>query len=288
MSLYYTRLSKITQPTVSQQIAKLEERLGGKLFERVGHDVIPTALAQELLVFSSSILDMMDQFEDKLQNGRILPHGTVRYAMPESCQWTPHYIKIMGQIREFPDIRFKIDILPNDAIIKGLIEGHIDFGFVLGEHIHPELRFQKFSDEVYSMVARDKELFHPFQSEAGSSKLRLIMFPGWEPFFSTWARAAGLFKQLKSKLKEPAVHIGSLAGAIHAINAGAGVGIIPSHCVANDLVTGKLYEWKPSRTMIASSPVFIAKRIGERLPKRVEIIIEMLRLSKHEGTGSKS
>ncbi len=26
--------------------------------------------------------------------------------MPESCQWTPHYRRIMAQIREFPEVHF--------------------------------------------------------------------------------------------------------------------------------------------------------------------------------------
>jgi len=273
---------KITQPSVSQQIAKLEERLQGRLFERVGHDLIPTQLANELYGFASTLIESVDEFGEQLSNRRSLPKGSVRYAMPESCQWTPHYRRIMAQIRELPDLRFKIEICTNELTVKQLIEGKIDFGFVVGERVAPELRFQKFSDEAYSAVAKSKELFDPLHHKEKLDELRLVTYPGWETFFSTWAKAHGILKSIKQKLKEPTVQIGTLAGAIHAIQEGAGVGVIPTHCVAEELKLGHLKEWKSSKVNIVSSPVYIAKRIGEILPKRVEIVLEMLQKSKAE------
>ena len=168
---------RLTQPTVSQQIAKLEQEIGQKLFERVGHDIIPTQTARDLYLFSSDLLEMIDGYQEKLQNYQSQPKGTVRYAMPESCQWTPHYRKIMSQIASFPDLRFEIGVLPNDLIVKGLIEGNLDFGFVTGERISPELRFTKFSDEAYSAVGANKKLFEPLQSK-NFDQVRLITYPG--------------------------------------------------------------------------------------------------------------
>ena len=274
------RSLKITQPTVSQQIAKLEHVLQGRLFERVGHDLIPTQLAQELLGFAVDTIERLDGFSEKLQNRRSQPKGLVRYSMPESCQWTPHYRRIMRQIAEVPDIRFKIDILPNEAILKQLVEGQIDFGFVVGERVAPELRFQKFSDEVYSAVAQDKALFKALEKNRGLRDVRWVTYPGWEQFFSAWAKSQGLWKSAKADLGEAALHIGTLAGAIHAIQEGAGVGVIPTHCVSAELQKKQLFEWKVSKAVEASHPVYIARRVGEALPKRVELVIGMLLESK--------
>ncbi len=276
------RSLKITQPTVSQQIAKLEHQLGGKLFERVGHYITATPLAKEFMKYVTTLLELTTEFSEKLQNQRTLPKGSVRYAMPESCQWTPHYRKIMSQIVQFPEVFFKIEILPNEMIVKSLLEGKIDFGFIVGERISPELRFQKFSDEVYSVVAKDKKMFQPLSDLDNISSLRLITYPGWEPFFSCWAKANGIWKSLKSKLKEPTVHIGSLAGAIHATQEGAGVGIIPTHCVSKELEEGSLFEWRSNKAAIAMRPVSIARKAGDKMPKRVELVLEMLRQAKKE------
>ena len=271
---------RITQPAVSQKIAKLEKQLQGRLFERVGHDLIPTRLAGELYGFASHLVASVDEFGAKLQNARSLPCGVIRYAMPESCQWTPHYRKIMSQIARLPEMRFRIEILPNDLIIKGVLEGRIDFGFVVGERLAPELRFQKFSTETYSAVAKDQDLLKPLQKSGEISKLRLITYPGWELFFTQWAKAHGIWGALKSRLPEPSVQIGTLAGAIHAIQEGAGTGIIPSHCIAKDLANGRVHEWCPSKAVSAANPVYLARRLGERPPRRVELVMEMLLESK--------
>ncbi len=270
---------KITQPTVSQQIAKLEHQLQGKLFERVGHDLIPTLLANELYGLASNVVSTIDEFADKMQNQRSNPKGLVRYAMPESCQWTPHYRKIMSQIIETPDITFKIDILTNEQIIQSLIEGKVDFGFVVGERLAPELRFQKFSDETYAVVSRKKEFFKPFSKEGDLKQLRLITYPGWELFFTLWAKAHGLWKEFKPQLIEPAVHIGSLAGALHAIQEGAGVGIVPTQCVTKDLSEKNLFEWKSEKSITVTNPVYIAKKVGKTLPKRVDLVMSMTSLT---------
>jgi len=273
---------KITQPTVSQHIARLESEIKGRLFERVGHSIIPTPLAKELLDFSVPLLENVRSFQDRLQEQRVLPKGLVRYGMPESCQWTPHYRKVMSQIKEFPDLHFKIEIAPSESIIDRILRAELDFGFIVGERITPDLTYERFADEVYSAVATDISFFNPLKNTKDLDGLRLITYPGWEGFFTTWAKACGFEKNIK-KLHEPHVYIGTLAGAIHATQEGAGVAILPSHCVAKELQTGKLKEWHPQKKgAIASSPIHIAKRLGDHLPKRSLLILEMLKKSKLE------
>ena len=149
----------------------------------------------------------------------------------------------MGQLGELPHIRFEIDILPSQAIVEGLLEAKYDFGFVVGERLAPELRFEKFSNERYSCVASRKALFDPM---AAHECPRFISFPGWSSS-TTWCKSYKLWSDLKRTLHEPTVKIGTLAGAIHAVREGAGIAIIPTHCVAQELETGKLFEDRPSR-----------------------------------------
>ena len=270
------RSLKITQPTVSQQIAKLEHEYGTRLFERVGHDIIPTQAAKELLDFADDLIERVDIYLEGMLENRTSPQGVVRYAMPETCQWTPHFKAIMGQIRELPEIRFEIDIIPSEKIVEGLLEAKYDFGFVVGEKLAPELRFEKFSDEEYSCVASDKSLFQSFDQK----KPRLISFPGWELFFTTWSKSHKIWTELKKQTEVPSVKIGTLTGAIHATMEGAGIAILPTHCIADALKTKILFEYKPIRKVIASNPIYLAKRIGLNQPKRVELAIEMLRKAK--------
>jgi len=268
----------LTQPTVSQQVARLEEKLGAKVFERVGHRVVLTHTGHDLLSFSFQMLQQSDDFYEKVSQSKVEPIGVVRYSMPESCQWTPHYRYIMSQIKHFPMLTFEIGIHSSEVILTDLLEGRIDFGFIVGERLHPELRFEKFADEHYSAVASIPSLLK--QLESGDFKnLRLVAYPGWEIFFTTWAKANGMWKSARERLHTPTVKVGTLAGAIHATQEGAGVAILPTHCIRDEIA---LKQLQVSRIQNAKStnPIYITKRIGTRLTKRSEIVLEMLKDAK--------
>lgn len=270
---------RVSQPTVSQQIAKLESELGVRLFQRVGHEIVPTEQARELQRFALPLLEDVRVFSERMNQGLASPRGLVRYAMPESCQWTPHYRKIMSQISAFPEIQFRIGIQPTDTIIQDLLEGRLDFGFIVGERAHPELRFEKFADEAYSAVASKTVFFDALKDPKRIAGLRLITYPGWELFFTSWAKKHGVYSAWKARPPEPSVQIGTLAGAIHAAQEGAGVAIIPTHCIAGELDRRDLLEWK-TKGVVASHPVYLVRRTGEKLPRRAELVIELLKTAK--------
>lgn len=271
----------ITQPTVSQQIARIESVIGGKVFERVGKTIHLTMVGKDFERFARELVEKSDQFSSDLKERQTAPSGLVRYAMPESCQWTPHFRKIMAQINEFPEIRFEIDILPNEQITQLVLEGKLDFGFVTGERLNPELRFEKFSDESYSMIANDRDLFRPLKDNA-LGKLRLISYPGWDLFFANWLKAAGLSGVARRSVLVPTVSIGTLAGAINAAQEGAGVAVVPNQCVSQEIKTKSLYLYEAISGREASSPVHIVRRGGEKLSRRAELVLEMLRKAKRE------
>lgn len=272
------RALAITQPTVSQQISRVESYLGTRAFERVGKQIHLTSVGQDFFTFARDLIEKADQFSAELKDQSSLPTGLVRYAMPESCQWTPHYRKIMSKISELPRIRFEIEILPNDRITQLLLEGKVDFAFITGERLAPELRFEKFADEHYSLVASGPKIFEALKHKK-FDEFRLISYPGWELFASAWFKADGVdSKTAKSIL--PVVKIGTMAGAIHAAQEGAGAAIIPTHCVLSELEDGRLVAYDKIKTKAATHPIHLVCRGGEKLPKRADLVLEMLRAAK--------
>lgn len=271
---------KITQPTVSQQIAKLESDIGKKLFERHGHDLIPTEVALKLSSYAEEVIDQLGKFSDEVTEYTNKPKGLVRYAMPESCQWTPHFKKIVHDIVTYPDIQFEVDITPAVQTADGILSGHYDFGFITGDKLTPELRFDKFSDEVYSCLASDKKIFEPLKSK-DLIHARFISYPGWELFFSTWMKKNGLLKSFKTNMIRPVLHIGTLAGAIHAVKEGVGFAVLPRHCVFPELDAGDLVELM-LQSEPASCPIYLCQKVGRKQTRRAELVIELLRKAKLE------
>ena len=273
------RALKLAQPTVSQKVAKLEAQVGGKLFERLGHEIYLTALGKLLHQYSLPCLDQAKAFEDQILQRKESPEGVVRYAMPESCQWTPHFRRIMSQISQSPGILFEIGILPSEQIVQSLLKGEIDFGFITGEKLNSELRFEKFSQEKYSAVGADRNLLKPLIKQ-NYKKLRMISHPGCELFWEAWAKGFGVRKSFFAVgTFVPVVRVSTLAGAIHAVQEGAGVAILPTHCVMRELNDQKLFEVSVTRGQ-PMSPIYLARRGSEKQPRRVKVVLALLRKAK--------
>lgn len=269
------RALKVSQPSVSQMIGRLEVRLGNPLFERVGHEVLPTRLALELSGFAESILGQVEQFATRLEEGRTSLTGLVRFAKPESCLWTPYYRTIMRELKDLPDLHIDIDIATNAQIIEGIASDKYDFGFVVGERIQSELRFESFGHEEY--VAVHGEGLKNFVFGPSLKNLRLIAYPGWEDYAEVWFKAHGLWSKFRTLDLTPVVKVGNLAGAIHAAEEGAGIGIFPMQCVRDSLNDKCFKRIDPRPGIVAKSGVHMARRRSFHLPARVDVVMTRLR-----------
>lgn len=269
------RKLKITQPTVSQQIARLESEIDGKIFERAGKSIHLTAIGEKLYRTAKEIVLKADLLTSDLKEQKSSPQGLVRYAMPESCQWTPHYRKIMSLISEYPDIQVEIVICPNKQIQDLLIKSEIDFAFVTGDIDDPKTILEKFADEHYSLVASSDKFFKAID-EKKFNDFRLVSFPGNESFLITWADAYHLLSELRHAISSPDIKIGNMIGAIHAAVEGAGALVVPTHCVVNEIASGALVAYKPDLGTKATQPIYVVKRPQEILPKRCQVVIDLL------------
>lgn len=273
------RKLKITQPTVSQQIARLESEIDGRIFERSGKSIHLTVIGEKLYRTAKEIVEKADLLKNDLIEQKNNPRGIVRYAMPESCQWTPHYRKIMSQTPLYPDIQVDIIIATNKEIQDMLTRAEIDFAFVTGHINNPDTVVEKFADEHYSLVAKTKNLFKPIEDKKWT-QLRLVGFPGNESFMITWADAHGWLSAMHSVISAPHVKIGNMAGAIHAAIEGAGALIVPTHCVQSEIAKGDLWAYNSPHSERATQPIYLIKRPQEALPRRCQIMMDLLIKSK--------
>ena len=97
-----------TQPAISTAIARLEDDLGFKLFERRGHRMIPVPEAHYLLAEASETLERLANTERNLKNLKKLESGNLRIvAMPgPSVFLLPRLVSRFTQDRQ--DIRATI------------------------------------------------------------------------------------------------------------------------------------------------------------------------------------
>lgn len=120
----------ITQPTLSRQIADLEQELGVKLFIRSNHNIILTEDGMILKRRAQEILSLADKTKrDFLQNDETLS-GTISIGSGE-FRSTEYLAKIISVFRKkYPNVKYEI-YSGNANNIRDYIErGFLDLGLM--------------------------------------------------------------------------------------------------------------------------------------------------------------
>lgn len=120
----------VAQPSLSQQIIKLESELGSKLFDRLGRKVVLTDAGEALLPKARLILSEADNIKSGISEHLDSGAGTLSlgiiptiapYLLPES----------LGRFGEaFPDAKLVLNENLTDNLIQGLINLEIDIAIL--------------------------------------------------------------------------------------------------------------------------------------------------------------
>lgn len=116
----------VSQPTLSQQVRKLEQHVGVALFERRGRHVRLTAAGRRLLPDAQAVLRQLTSARDALASVR----DDVRGPLVVGCIPTvmPYLIapRIADCQRRLPDVELKLIEHVTPRLIEGLHSGDID------------------------------------------------------------------------------------------------------------------------------------------------------------------
>lgn len=126
----------VTQPTLSRQIADLEDELGKKLFTRTSRSTILTEDGMHLHQRAEEILALVNQTEDELKNDTIDLSGCIRIGAGET-----HAMHILADLHgRYPRLTVELFTGNADAVEEKLAHGLIDFALMIEpfntEHYH--------------------------------------------------------------------------------------------------------------------------------------------------------
>lgn len=148
----------ITQPTLSRQLAALEEELGAKLFHRGGHSI---TLTNEGLLLKRRALEIVD-LEDKILSEFKGDNEAIEGKITIGCgefNAVEILAKICGSYREkYPLVQFALHTGTADHISEMMSKGLVDIGIFL-EPVNTEgldyIRIQGSDHWVVTMKADD-------------------------------------------------------------------------------------------------------------------------------------
>ena len=119
----------ITQPTLSRQIAELEEEVGSPLLVRTNRSVSLTAAGELLLRRAEEMIALEEKIIDEL--GTSPPGGTVSLGLAESYSANAVADVISMFRSKYPDVKFDLFTATADLVLERIDKGLVDIGFLL-------------------------------------------------------------------------------------------------------------------------------------------------------------
>lgn len=158
-SLHFTKAAeklRISQPTLSQQIKLLEDRLGTPLFERAGKKVFITQAGKCLLEHCERIFFELDQAFIKIKEIKGLQRGKLIIGCSGSHLLTTSVISFN---RKYPEIELSILELTTEETMHGLLHNHLDIGVIFLNTQNEQLEsIPVLAEEFFLVVTNGHEL----------------------------------------------------------------------------------------------------------------------------------
>lgn len=156
-----------TQPTVSEQLKALEDRLGAVLVERGRSRVLLTPIGEQVVEIARRILRDSNEIKQITASGGKELAGVMRLGLPPTIG--PYLLPLVlpSLHREFPDLKLYIREEFPDALPRALEAGTLDIVITLLPVNHSELvSHSLFREPLFLVVGAD----HPFADRQSVSR----------------------------------------------------------------------------------------------------------------------
>jgi DNA-binding transcriptional LysR family regulator len=233
--LHFTRAAaelNVAQPSVSQQIRKLEAELGAPLFHRMKRHVALTEAGETFLPHARAVLQRLDEARLEVQELSGLRRGALAVGAPPSvgAHLLPRALAAFSE--RHPGILLAFREAGSRTLLNLLEAGDVDLAVVIQPIRHPALEtLPLLEEELLLAVPRQ----HPLAS--GQRRVRLAQLRD-EPFVLLREGAYDLREQTLTACRragfEPHVALdgGEMDSMLRFVGAGIGVAILPEMVVA--------------------------------------------------------
>ena len=139
----------VTQPTLSRQIADLEDELGKKLFTRTSRSTVLTEDGMHLRQRAEEILALVNQTEDEMKNDTIDLAGCIRIGAGET-----HAMHILADLfaelhSRYPRLTVELFTGNADTVEEKLAHGLIDFALMIEPFNVEQYHFIRLPENKY-------------------------------------------------------------------------------------------------------------------------------------------
>lgn len=228
-----------SQPTISEHMKNLEDRLGCRLFDRLGRSIAPTPEADILYPKAVEILAELKRLESTLASAARTVSGEIvigastipgEYILPSrAAAFNAHY----------PDVSFEILIKDSGRIIDDVSAGRVYLGVVGIELPSNKLEFTPCGgDELVLAATAD----WPIQDTIDGAELGAHEFLARERGSGTGRNVENFLSKVGVSTADLRIRatLGSSTAIKEAVKSGLGVAVISKNAIRDEITDGKL------------------------------------------------
>jgi LysR family hydrogen peroxide-inducible transcriptional activator len=242
----------VAQPSLSQQVLKLEEDLGAKLFDRLGRSIRLTEAGRAFLPHARSILHQMEAARTGVEEKRKDVRGSVAAGViPTIAPYLlPRYTASFA--KKYPEARLRIVEETTPVLVESLRNLSIDLAILALPLRHKEFElFPLRTEPLFAVLPKD----HP---RAGQKSLTLKDLRG-EPF--VMLRDGHCFRDLsvatcaRARVTPRIVfESGQFSSLLGMVAAGIGVSLVPEMAIDRNAPCSyvRLSDIRATRTIVAA------------------------------------
>ncbi len=231
----------LTQPTVSQHIAALEQFVGLPLFDRADRDITLTkagdllyGYARQIIALQNEAVQALDHFKGKKSGHLVIGASTIpgEYILPP----------LLGDFKkQYPDIQITMRIADTAFIVEELLSRNLELGIVGGRIKDEHLQYAKCADDEQVLIVPRRHRWWT-KKEVTLDELSL------EPLVMR-EQGSGSRMSMEINLREAGINpgqmlvsaeMGSTAALKHAVRSGVGVAFISRRAVVDEVAHGLL------------------------------------------------
>ena len=221
---------RVTQPTLSAMIQKLEDELGVKLFDRSMTPVCPTAIGKKVLEQARKILSEVICVKEIISEEQHSLSGTFRLAVLPTI--APYLLpRFFPQLMEkYPDLDIRVMEMKTPDIRKALLTGEADAAIIASMLDDAALTEETlFYEQFLGYVSKKEPLFkHDVIRTSDVTGERLWLLDEGHCFRDQLVR----FCQMEAvKISQMAYRLGSMETFMHMVESGKGITFIPELAV---------------------------------------------------------
>lgn len=256
---------QISPPMVSKHIARLEERLGARLFHRNTRKVALSDLGRVYWESVKAILDDLDEAELAVSHGSQRASGRLSVTAPTWFS-SPFFARILATFQQaYPQVELDLDL--RDRLVDIVEEGY-DLALRVGRDEPPSLLSRRLGDIQFLLVAAPTLVGKPMR--------HFSSLQGYPWLDYAYVEDSGRLIQGEESVQlRPVLRSNSTSLLRDAAVAGMGLALLPHPLVREDLQARRLQVVLPqlSWPTLGLYGVYSSRRF---LSTRVQVFLQHL------------